>query len=139
MTMIIVKQLLLLMRMLLRQISRSIGRCMHAAIDTPRRKFCSDWTSMCLDAIGWFRAIDRTQKSFVNINCELFHLSNWFHVNLLLLLLLQRSYIAPLQDCPLRSAPSPATVKHNGLKCYNLKMSTSCLAIYYTHWSYKNP
>src|SRR6218665_3318905 len=32
------------------------------------------------------------------------------------LLLLQQFYIAPLQDCLLRRAPSPASVKHNGLK-----------------------
>src|SRR6218665_3969947 len=31
------------------------------------------------------------------------------------LILLQKFYIAPLQDCLLRSAPSPASVKHNGL------------------------
>src|SRR6218665_2908925 len=31
------------------------------------------------------------------------------------LILLQKFYIAPIQDCLLRSAPSPASVKHNGL------------------------
>ena len=35
---------------------------------------------------------------------------------LLLLLLLQQFYIAPIQDCLLRSTPSPASVKHNGLE-----------------------
>ena len=40
----------------------------------------------------------------------------WCCVLLLLLLLLQEFYIAPLQDCLLRSAPSPASVKHNGLE-----------------------
>src|SRR6218665_2688477 len=34
----------------------------------------------------------------------------------MLLLLLQYFYIAPLQDCLLRSTPSPALVKHNGLE-----------------------
>ena len=36
--------------------------------------------------------------------------------HLLLLLLLQWFYIAPLQDCLLRSVPSPASVKQNGLE-----------------------
>src|SRR6218665_1229581 len=31
------------------------------------------------------------------------------------LILLQKFYIAPFQDCLLRSAPSAASVKHNGL------------------------